>query len=380
MEGRQDREHHLRAGAAEGLEVRRQDRAHERRAARALRGDTGRRPGQLQAQLDALQAAGRSARPPQADKHPSASPSARGCPSTCRAWTPRIEPERHPLPDADAARPWCAWAKTSANGWTSFRPSSSCSATSEASGHAGAASCWCRSRRSRRSSTRAAHAGPESRTRWSATSWTTCRTTGWSRSTRARACTRRARRWRPGGGRRRQLMPLFEAHRGFVLGARCCTPTRPRWGCSTPARARPSQGLFWAYARGELDGTPGVVYDFCTGAGSKYPADFLRAWTGTLPATTIGATTPLCRLDGRNTAYCLAHYPERCFIWCNGPPGQVLRGGSQSRSPHKIRRFRGTARRQEGPPWASTPWYSPARCLPSSRTPASHRASSAGWS
>ncbi len=31
----------------------------------------------------------------------------------------------------------------------------------------------------------------------------------------------------------------------------------------------------WAYARGEHDSTADVIYDFCTGRGSKSPADFL---------------------------------------------------------------------------------------------------------
>jgi transposase len=144
------------------------------------------------------------------------------------------------------------------------------------------------------------------------------------------------------------------------------------------------KAYIWSYCTTSFNATKAVVFQFTEGRSGENVQQFLKldspkAWQGTLVTDGFSGYTATTT-KGVTSAQCMAHYPERCFIWCNGPPGQVLRGGSQSRSPHKIRRFRGTARRQEGPPWASTPWYSPARCLPSSRTPASHRASSAGWS
>ncbi len=183
-----------------------------------------------------------------------------------------------------------------------------------------------------------------------------------------------------GGQTGAQLMPLYDAHRAFVLGSRVVHADETPIALLDPGGGKTKKAYMWAYARGAFEAAPGVVFDFCAGRGGQYATRFLKGWSGTLVVDAYSGYDAALSLDGRSTAYCLAHYPERCFIWCSGCPGQVLRGGSETWSPHKIRRFRETARRQEGPPWASTPWYSPARCRISSRTPASHRASSAGWS
>ena len=53
--------------------------------------------------------------------------------------------------------------------------------------------------------------------------------------------------------------------------------------------------------------TPGVIYDFCTGRGAKYPVAFLDGWAARSPATTTRATTPCSRREGRTEAGCLAH-------------------------------------------------------------------------
>ena len=153
VQGRQDREDHLRAGAPEALEVRRQDRGDERRAAAAVRGDAGRGRGQPAGAAGA--AAGQAAATGQgrSDATPQAA-----APGAARAPAPRGAPPRargHHLPDPAAASRWCASARTSASGWTSCRRSSSCTGTSTASGPASAARCWCRSRWRRRSSTAA---------------------------------------------------------------------------------------------------------------------------------------------------------------------------------------------------------------------------------
>jgi Transposase IS66 family len=180
------------------------------------------------------------------------------------------------------------------------------------------------------------------------------------------------------------LTPLADALGRYVLKAGKVhgddTPIRALGGKGKTART----ARLWVYVRDDRPSAdkapPAVWFQYSPDRQGEHPQRHLKNFSGVLQADAFAGYDKLYT-DGRILeAGCWSHYPERCFIWCNGPPGQVLRGGSQSRSPHKIRRFRGTARRQEGPPWASTPWYSPARCLPSSRTPASHRASSAGWS
>ena len=91
----------------------------------------------LEAQLAALQGSAPDSSGTQAGAHPktrsAASPSAKHRRSTCHAWSsesnPRTPAARHP----SAPSRWCAWARTSASGWTSSRRSSSCSARSAAS-------------------------------------------------------------------------------------------------------------------------------------------------------------------------------------------------------------------------------------------------------
>ena len=70
-----------------------------------------------------------------------------------------------------------------------------------------------------------------------------------------------------------------------------------------------------AYARGVFEPEPGVVFDFCLGRGGKYPLEFLKGWTGTLVVDAYSGYDAALSLHGRSTAYCLAHYLERRFIW-----------------------------------------------------------------
>jgi len=183
------------------------------------------------------------------------------------------------------------------------------------------------------------------------------------------------------------LQPLVDALAAELLRQPVLHADETPVAMLKPGHGKTHRAYLWSYCTTPFNPIKAVVFDFADSRGGQHVRGFLGlpgthdkpGWQGKLVTDDFSGYKACFEL-GVTEVGCMAHYPERCFIWCNGPPGQVLRGGSQSRSPHKIRRFRGTARRQEGPPWASTPWYSPARCLPSSRTPASHRASSAGWS
>jgi hypothetical protein len=63
----------------------------------------------------------------------------------------------------------------------------------------------------------------------------------------------------------------------------------------------------WAYARGAFEDKAGVVYDFCTGRGGKYPHEFLKGWSGTLVVDAYAGYDATLSLAGRVTANCLAH-------------------------------------------------------------------------
>ena len=184
-----------------------------------------------------------------------------------------------------------------------------------------------------------------------------------------------------------QLQPLVDALATELLRQPVLHADETPVAMLKPGHGKTHRAYLWSYCTTPFNPVKAVVFDFADSRGGQHVRSFLGlpgtndkpGWQGKLVTDDFSGYKACFEL-GVTEVGCMAHHPERSSIWCNGPPGQVLRGGSQSRSPHKIRRFRGTARRQEGPPWASTPWYSPARCLPSSRTPASHRASSAGWS
>lgn len=111
--------------------------------------------------------------------------------------------------------------------------------------------------------------------------------------------------WSGAGGA--SLAPLLEAHRDFVLSAKVLHADETPVRLLDPGAGKTAKAYVWAYARGEHDGTPGVIYDFCTGRGSKYPADFLKTWTGTLTCDDYGGYDVVFKRAGCTEAGCVAH-------------------------------------------------------------------------
>lgn len=104
-----------------------------------------------------------------------------------------------------------------------------------------------------------------------------------------------------------QLVPLFDAHRAFVLGSRVVHADETPIGLLDPGGGKTKKAYMWAYARGAFEPDPGVVFDFCAGRGGQYPCAFLKDWTGTLVVDAYSGYDAVLSLDGRSTAYCLAH-------------------------------------------------------------------------
>ena len=104
-----------------------------------------------------------------------------------------------------------------------------------------------------------------------------------------------------------QLMPLYDAHRAFVLGSRVLHADETPISLLDPGAGKTKKAYMWAYARGAFEPEPGVVFDFCLGRGAKYPVEFLTGWTGTLVVDAYAGYDAALALDGRSTAYCLAH-------------------------------------------------------------------------
>ena len=104
-----------------------------------------------------------------------------------------------------------------------------------------------------------------------------------------------------------QLMPLYDAHRAFVLSSRIVHADETPVSLLDPGAGKTKKAYMWAYARGVYDPQPAVVYDFCEGRGGKYPIEFLKGWSGTLVVDAYGGYDRLLSLQGRSTAYCFAH-------------------------------------------------------------------------
>jgi len=51
----------------------------------------------------------------------------------------------------------------------------------------------------------------------------------------------------------------------------------------------------------------GVIYDFCRGRGSRYPADFLARWRRTLSCDDCAGYDTVFKRKGCTEAGCLAH-------------------------------------------------------------------------
>jgi len=110
-----------------------------------------------------------------------------------------------------------------------------------------------------------------------------------------------------GGQTGAQLMPLYEAHRTFVLGSRVVHADETPIALLDPGAGKTRRAYMWAYARGGFDPEPGVVYDFCAGRGGKYPYEFLKGWTGTLVRDEFSGYEAVLSVEGRVAAGCLAH-------------------------------------------------------------------------
>lgn len=110
-----------------------------------------------------------------------------------------------------------------------------------------------------------------------------------------------------GGQSGAQLMPLHEAHRTFVLGSRVVHADETPISLLDPGRGKTKKAYMWAYARGAFEPEKGVVFDFCAGRGGKYPHEFLKGWSGTLVVDAYCGYDATLSIEGRSTAYCLAH-------------------------------------------------------------------------
>ena len=126
------------------------------------------------------------------------------------------------------------------------------------------------------------------------------------------------------------MMPLYDAHRAFVLGSRVVHADETPIALLDPGGGKTKKAYMWAYARGAFEPEPGVVFDFCAGRGGQYPCAFLKGWAGTLVVDAYAGYDAALSLDGRSTAYCLAH-ARRKFDELVKANASVVAGGAIQR-------------------------------------------------
>jgi transposase len=76
------------------------------------------------------------------------------------------------------------------------------------------------------------------------------------------------------------MVPLFEAHKRFVLSCPVLHADETPVAMLDPGAGKTKRAYIWAYARGEFDAQQGVIYEFCLGRGSQYPLAFLGGAQG----------------------------------------------------------------------------------------------------
>ena len=113
------------------------------------------------------------------------------------------------------------------------------------------------------------------------------------------------------------LIPLYDAHKRFVLSAQVLHADETPLAMLDPGRGKTKRAYVWTYARGAFDAMPGVIHDFCVGRGAQYPIAFLgpdddghgaTAWRGTLVRDEYPVYDKvMVAQSGRIPAGCLAH-------------------------------------------------------------------------
>ena len=93
-----------------------------------------------------------------------------------------------------------------------------------------------------------------------------------------------------GGQTGAQLMPLYDAHREFVLGSRVVHADETPIALLDPGGGKTKKAYMWAYARGAFEPEPGVA--------ASTPARSSRAGQARWWWMRTAATTPRCRCTG----------------------------------------------------------------------------------
>ena len=118
------------------------------------------------------------------------------------------------------------------------------------------------------------------------------------------------------------MVPLYEAHKRFVLSCPVLHADETPVAMLDPGAGKTKRAYIWAYARGELDAQRGVIYEFCLGRGSQYPVAFLGAAQGP-PGSSLATSRPAWRgtlvcdqYAGYDAVLDKRVYPQRIAAHC----------------------------------------------------------------
>jgi transposase len=140
-----------------------------------------------------------------------------------------------------------------------------------------------------------------------------------------------------------------------------------------------SNSYMWVQTGG-LPDKPVVLYDYDPSRSASVPTALLEGYKGYLMTDGYDGYNEVARTDGIERLACWAHYLECRFMWSRGSCALVGRGWQLGTSPHNARGLRELEETQGGPAWVSRALCAKARYRRASKSSASRRASSLGWS
>jgi transposase len=130
------------------------------------------------------------------------------------------------------------------------------------------------------------------------------------------------------------LQPLVAALKAEMLTRGVLHADETPVAMLKPANLRDGKthrAYLWSYCTTSYDPLRAVVFDFADSRGGQHARAFLglpgdEGWRGKLVCDDFSGYKACFEL-GVTEAGCLAHYPERCFMWSNASRREALRGG-----------------------------------------------------
>jgi len=95
----------------------------------------------------------------------------------------------------------------------------------------------------------------------------------------------------------------------------------------SPGKGKTQRAYLWTYCPGAFEPMKAVVYDFAESRAGEHARAFLDPWRGQLVCDDFAGYKQLFA-QGVTEVGCLAHYPERGFIWRSTRAAPLVGGGA----------------------------------------------------